>query len=785
MEASGTRSRKLRHWVSGAGGRARSFFVPGYARLRLEGGGISNDNKTTMAVATGSPAGGGTAAYSAISSRTRQRYGVTSQRYVGTPFRQSTPANRQQIGNLSQRKVANYISLICSACRFFGLKYCWERPSKASSRPLSSASLIFSLPSGTGPTITQFDDLTFRRKPLHPLKKKKYLDSRRVESESRATYETTLCRRFVHMLQSSTTHTFQPGAKGREKKKKNPTSAFQHTRPFAFKAVVDLEKTFIPFFPHLPYVLYLSAARGLFNSNLFSREVDSGGGGGGGDVCPGFVDPRDHWPGLDYMLRPPRVVGYGPSEKGRRLVKLVRPGYKLRRSAYRRARGSPPRRLDRKTHIPPARTKDCIAWVPGGGGGRGVTPNLPMLRNHAGAARRRRGNVLLTYSRGRRTASAAAQVLELQQPVSKATTIDCTGTTRNLHWEHAVQGHHQAHSLRSCAMTRVCARAGTGAYEAGKLRGGARSKLVAGGVGGALFRCGRRVVGWGPRMWQEPLRMPAGDFRAHRRRRSGGGRLPHSAGTHHRRQPLHTGYEETDSLLGEKYELIPWQQIGVTGHRNAGTPFANQRLLTYLPTSSSINRETLTARDSQSDTKARAQCLVRSFRKKGIVSIRDVNKTYNSFFTGATVAERLDRSPLTMADRVQSPAVSLRIFVSGNRAGRCRWSAGFLGDLPFPPPLHSGDAPYSPHFNIGFQDLAVKSRPNLYTNPRLPTNNATERKTMTELHTDILPYLRLIDLELNTGAQLHKGLWGLVCCRKNPQNFRVSVHDVLRKQPDT
>ncbi|KAJ8869745.1 hypothetical protein PR048_028753 [Dryococelus australis] len=36
-----------------------------------------------------------------------------------------------------------------------------------------------------------------------------------------------------------------------------------------------------------------------------------------------------------------------------------------------------------------------------------------------------------------------------------------------------------------------------------------------------------------------------------------------------------------------------------------------------------------------------------------------------------------------------------RIFASGNRAGRCRWLAGFLGDLPFPPPLHSGAAPYS------------------------------------------------------------------------------------------
>ncbi|KAJ8870282.1 hypothetical protein PR048_029303 [Dryococelus australis] len=33
----------------------------------------------------------------------------------------------------------------------------------------------------------------------------------------------------------------------------------------------------------------------------------------------------------------------------------------------------------------------------------------------------------------------------------------------------------------------------------------------------------------------------------------------------------------------------------------------------------------------------------------------------------------------------------------GNRAGRCRWSAGFffLGDLPFPPSFHSGAGPYS------------------------------------------------------------------------------------------
>ncbi|KAJ8870894.1 hypothetical protein PR048_027195 [Dryococelus australis] len=67
-----------------------------------------------------------------------------------------------------------------------------------------------------------------------------------------------------------------------------------------------------------------------------------------------------------------------------------------------------------------------------------------------------------------------------------------------------------------------------------------------------------------------------------------------------------------------------------------------------------------------------------------------------STLDGATVAERLACSPPTKAIRVQSPAGLLLIFACGNRAGRCRWSAGFfLGDLAFPPPLHSGFAPFS------------------------------------------------------------------------------------------
>ncbi|KAJ8888688.1 hypothetical protein PR048_008180 [Dryococelus australis] len=76
---------------------------------------------------------------------------------------------------------------------------------------------------------------------------------------------------------------------------------------------------------------------------------------------------------------------------------------------------------------------------------------------------------------------------------------------------------------------------------------------------------------------------------------------------------------------------------------------------------------------------------------------------------GATMVERLDGSLPTKAHLVQFPAGSLRIFASGNCAGRCHWSAGILGDLPFPPPLHSDAAPCLPHITlVGPQDLAVK-----------------------------------------------------------------------------
>ncbi|KAJ8867304.1 hypothetical protein PR048_031105 [Dryococelus australis] len=54
---------------------------------------------------------------------------------------------------------------------------------------------------------------------------------------------------------------------------------------------------------------------------------------------------------------------------------------------------------------------------------------------------------------------------------------------------------------------------------------------------------------------------------------------------------------------------------------------------------------------------------------------------------GSPVTDRLACSPPTEANRVRSPAGSLRILVCGNRAGRCRRSAGFLGISRYPRPF--------------------------------------------------------------------------------------------------
>ncbi|KAJ8894162.1 hypothetical protein PR048_006772 [Dryococelus australis] len=57
---------------------------------------------------------------------------------------------------------------------------------------------------------------------------------------------------------------------------------------------------------------------------------------------------------------------------------------------------------------------------------------------------------------------------------------------------------------------------------------------------------------------------------------------------------------------------------------------------------------------------------------------------------------------------------SLADIRTGNRAGRCHRSAGFLGDLPFPLPFQSGAVPYPPRFTlIGSLCVDVKNRSHL------------------------------------------------------------------------
>ncbi|KAJ8883254.1 hypothetical protein PR048_015096 [Dryococelus australis] len=71
-----------------------------------------------------------------------------------------------------------------------------------------------------------------------------------------------------------------------------------------------------------------------------------------------------------------------------------------------------------------------------------------------------------------------------------------------------------------------------------------------------------------------------------------------------------------------------------------------------------------------------------------------------------------------------------RIVASGNHAGRCHWSAGFRGNLPFLLPLNSGVAQTALNIevlrvDISSQDLVVKNLPNLSTQLSTPLNAAS------------------------------------------------------------
>ncbi|KAJ8865928.1 hypothetical protein PR048_033451 [Dryococelus australis] len=125
------------------------------------------------------------------------------------------------------------------------------------------------------------------------------------------------------------------------------------------------------------------------------------------------------------------------------------------------------------------------------------------------------------------------------------------------------------------------------------------------------------------------------------------------------------------------------------------------------------------------DDKIRSsQCYVGLYRARCLIFSSPVTGRWRGFlqlsFARVRVSEWLACSPPTKTIRVKSPAGSLRIFACGNRTGRCRWSAGFLGDLPFPPALSFRRCSILNSITpIGSQDLDVKSRPNLFPSLQL------------------------------------------------------------------
>ncbi|KAJ8898161.1 hypothetical protein PR048_003521 [Dryococelus australis] len=134
-------------------------------------------------------------------------------------------------------------------------------------------------------------------------------------------------------------------------------------------------------------------------------------------------------------------------------------------------------------------------------------------------------------------------------------------------------------------------------------------------------------------------------------------------------------------------------------------PFANQRLLIYSPADAwpvgNLSQPELTN------------------QTKG--SVPGVQRMYTLITKEPRLhsASRLACSPPTEANQVKSPIGSLPDFTCGNSARRCRWSADFLGDLPFSPPYLSGAAPYSPESPSSALKTSVL---------RAPLNSGTRRR---------------------------------------------------------
>ncbi|KAJ8895573.1 hypothetical protein PR048_000909 [Dryococelus australis] len=201
------------------------------------------------------------------------------------------------------------------------------------------------------------------------------------------------------------------------------------------------------------------------------------------------------------------------------------------------------------------------------------------------------------------------------------------------------------------------------------------------------------------------------------------------------------------------------RQNGFSGQQHDGTSLANQRSETNLADGSLTNRESCAARSSQSGRRSVSRAsrgqpanrcaYIKVARRPDFFGTLPIFEVVSRvFFKGsfgmAVCPECCDLTRLVVfssmndfwsSDKTQLTIDTLRsilitklarllrrrtgfnsrlgdsrIFASRNRGGRCRWSAGFFGDLPIHPPLHSGAAPYSPRFTlIGSQDIDAMS----------------------------------------------------------------------------
>ncbi|KAJ8878306.1 hypothetical protein PR048_018883 [Dryococelus australis] len=88
---------------------------------------------------------------------------------------------------------------------------------------------------------------------------------------------------------------------------------------------------------------------------------------------------------------------------------------------------------------------------------------------------------------------------------------------------------------------------------------------------------------------------------------------------------------------------------------------------------------------------------------------------YNHNNNGGNKVVKLLASQLDGPGSIPGGVCLSRIFTCANCVGRYLWWAGFLEDIPFTQPLHSGDAPYSPHVVlIDSQGPDIKRSPNMY-----------------------------------------------------------------------